>query len=218
MQEARQARLPSCLQAVWVKVVRAVPPTAAGAGEPHAARAVASHVRQPAVLWVIRLLHPRVEPGHAAGGESGSGCVWWAAGLCRSRAPAAGGQLHPLQPALLAWKTSARTKCLPDLPLGLNQPVQREKTLTGHTDAVRALTVAGNKVFSASYDGTLKVGGAAGSSWRCYLGRKGQSTAAVQGTVRHQTSGGLSATLQQAHTSFLLVNSWLSPRCGMRRT
>ena len=35
--------------------------------------------------------------------------------------------------------------------------LQRIKTLTGHTDAVRTLAVAGNKLFSGSYDGTLRV-------------------------------------------------------------
>ena len=42
--------------------------------------------------------------------------------------------------------------------------MSRVKTLTGHTDAVRTLTIAGSKLFSGSYDGTLKVRRRAG--WR----------------------------------------------------
>ena len=34
----------------------------------------------------------------------------------------------------------------------------RVKTLTGHTDAVRALAVSNGRLFSGSYDGTVKVG------------------------------------------------------------
>ena len=37
------------------------------------------------------------------------------------------------------------------------ETLQRMKTLTGHTDAVRALAVADNRLFSGSYDGTVKV-------------------------------------------------------------
>jgi len=33
----------------------------------------------------------------------------------------------------------------------------RIKTLSGHTDAVRALAVAGGRLFSGSYDGTVRV-------------------------------------------------------------
>lgn len=33
----------------------------------------------------------------------------------------------------------------------------RLKTLTGHTDAVRALAVSDGKLFSGSYDGSVKV-------------------------------------------------------------
>ena len=33
----------------------------------------------------------------------------------------------------------------------------RIKTLPGHTDAVRALAVAGGRLFSGSYDGTVRV-------------------------------------------------------------
>ena len=66
-------------------------------------------------------------------------------------------------------------------------PPQREKTLTGHTDAVRALAVAGNKVFSASYDGTLKVGCA---RWRgaglrkCGVGSRAGGHAAAHGRLQ----------------------------------
>lgn len=35
--------------------------------------------------------------------------------------------------------------------------LQRLKTLTGHTDAVRTLAVYGGRLFSGSYDGTVKV-------------------------------------------------------------
>ncbi len=35
--------------------------------------------------------------------------------------------------------------------------LQRLKTLTGHTDAVRALAVNGGRLFSGSYDGSVKV-------------------------------------------------------------
>lgn len=35
--------------------------------------------------------------------------------------------------------------------------LQRVKTLTGHTDAVRALAVSNGKLFSGSYDGSVKV-------------------------------------------------------------
>lgn len=35
--------------------------------------------------------------------------------------------------------------------------LQRERTLSGHTDAVRALAVAGGRLFSGSYDGTVRV-------------------------------------------------------------
>lgn len=34
----------------------------------------------------------------------------------------------------------------------------RMKTLTGHTDAVRALAVSNGRLFSGSYDGSVKVG------------------------------------------------------------
>jgi WD40 repeat protein len=33
----------------------------------------------------------------------------------------------------------------------------RVKTLTGHTDAVRALAVSNGRLFSGSYDGSVKV-------------------------------------------------------------
>ena len=36
--------------------------------------------------------------------------------------------------------------------------LQRVKTLTGHTDAVRTLAMSGDKLFSGAYDGTLRVG------------------------------------------------------------
>jgi len=35
--------------------------------------------------------------------------------------------------------------------------LMRIKTLSGHTDAVRALAVAGGRLFSGSYDGTVRV-------------------------------------------------------------
>jgi len=35
--------------------------------------------------------------------------------------------------------------------------LQRLKTLTGHTDAVRALAINGGRLFSGSYDGSVKV-------------------------------------------------------------
>jgi WD40 repeat protein len=35
--------------------------------------------------------------------------------------------------------------------------LQRVKTLQGHTDAVRALAVSNGKLFSGSYDGTVRV-------------------------------------------------------------
>jgi F-box and WD-40 domain protein 7 len=40
----------------------------------------------------------------------------------------------------------------------------RVKTLTGHTDAVRALAVSNGRLFSGSYDGSVKVS-AANAVW-----------------------------------------------------
>lgn len=37
------------------------------------------------------------------------------------------------------------------------ESLQRIKTLTGHTDAVRALAVNGSRMYSGSYDGSVKV-------------------------------------------------------------
>ena len=45
------------------------------------------------------------------------------------------------------------------------QTLQKVDTLTGHTDAVRALCVANGRLFSGSYDSTLRVSLLRGTAW-----------------------------------------------------
>jgi WD40 repeat protein len=51
---------------------------------------------------------------------------------------------------------TAGVLCLP-LQVWDLTTLQRTKTLTGHGDAVRALAVASGRLFSGSYDGTVRV-------------------------------------------------------------